>query len=88
MTKRRSQASARPRPKEDQASVSGNLIHPGIARTQRILAPIRESLVQSQVYRPSNRWRSTQGSGQQILQRAQNMARLLPWQPRYNFART
>lgn len=76
------------RPKEDEASASGNAIHPGIARNQRVFLPLREHLVQSGVYRPSNRWRSTQGSGQQILQRAQNVAQRLPWLTKYNHARS
>lgn len=79
---------ALPRP-SDSASVSGNIIHPGIARNVRVHQPVRETLIRSGVYRPSNRWRATQGgSGQQILQRAQNLARLLPWNTHYNFARS
>lgn len=76
------------RPKQDDASFSGNIIHPGIARTQRVHQPVRETLVRAGVYRPSNRWRNSQGSGRQILQRAQNMAKLLPWHTKFNFARS
>lgn len=84
MTKRRFGESSSP----SSTWYPNQIVHPGVARTHRVTGPMRDAHIRAGTYRPSNRWRSSQGSGRQILQRAQNLAHLLPWNTHYNFARS
>lgn len=63
-------------------------INPGVARSQRVLDPLRNVHVKQGVYRPSNQWRSSKASPDtDVRQRALLLAKKLPWLPQYNFAR-
>lgn len=65
-------------------------INPGAVRTRRVLDPLRSSHATQGVFRPSNQWRHQSARGHQpdVRQRALHLAKLLPWLPQYNFARS
>lgn len=65
-------------------------INPGVARTQRVLDPVRSTHVGHGVFRPSNQWRrqSHRSAQPDVRNRALLLAKQLPWLPQYNFARS
>ena len=65
-------------------------LNPGVARTQRVLDPVRNAHVGNGVYRPSNQWRpkTHPNPATDVRQRALLLAKQLPWLPQYNFARS
>lgn len=64
-------------------------LNPGVARTQRVLDPLRSVHASQGTFRPSNRWRNGSGpSTVDVRQRALLLAKQLPWLPQYNFARS
>lgn len=65
-----------------------DLLNPGLARKQRILDPVREAHKIHGVYRPSNKWRNHPHPDGDVRQRALNLAKKLPWNHKFNFARS
>lgn len=66
-------------------------IHPGSAKQKRVFGPIRAAYISKDVTRPVNRWRKTSEKPSQsidIRNRPLMLAKLLPWLPQYNFARS
>ena len=69
-------------------------LNPGVARTQRVLDPVRSTHTKHGVFRPANEWRATSqralGASHQpdVRNRALLLAKHLPWLPQYNFARS
>lgn len=65
-------------------------INPGVARTRRVLDPLRSTHASHGVFRPANQWRPTSGRGApvDVRNRALLLAKQLPWLPQYNFARS
>ena len=63
-------------------------LQPGHARQERIHRPHRDHLIRTGLFTPSNRWRRSQSAAPNILERPLALARLLPFLPKYNFARS
>lgn len=61
-------------------------VQPGSARLNHVFRPIREKLVSTDTYRPCNRVKG--GSAGPMLTRPLDLARRLPWLPKFNFARS
>ena len=83
------------RPQKSTQPIGGGPFHlakdrvqPGNARQERIHRPHREHLVSAGVFTPANRWRQSHGSPSNILERPLALAKLLPFLPKYNFARS
>lgn len=87
-------------PVRRQRHLAADVINPGHARLKRVHAPMRSAYVTSGVFRPLNRWRQSAVAGDKVtyhppnnpadnvLQRPLMLARHLPFDWRFNSARS